>query len=122
MSFAPEYRHVEAVSEENVVGKAGLAVIMGELCDRAFGDLQVGDIFYLEKEVVLSVQRERFKEVSERLKVSEGTVRSWIRVGFLKARKYGKQFRITEEDFQRLLDIGLHVFPTEETQNSQEVQ
>lgn len=54
--------------------------------------------------------------------MSEGTVRGWIRVGFLKARKYGKQFRITEEDFQKLLDIGLHVFPTEETQNSQEVQ
>lgn len=62
------------------------------------------------------------KDVSERLKVSEGTVRGWIKLGFLKAKKYGKQFRISEEDFRKLLDSGLRIFPREGTQNTQEVQ
>lgn len=44
------------------------------------------------------------QEVAERLKVSENTVRRWIREGELKALKAGKSYRITEEQLQKFLE------------------
>lgn len=43
------------------------------------------------------------KDVAERLKVAEATVRHWIRIGELRAINIGKGWRIADEDLQRFL-------------------
>lgn len=42
------------------------------------------------------------KETSEICKVSEETVRRWLRTGKLKAFKYGRDWRITKEALENL--------------------
>ncbi len=45
-------------------------------------------------------------DVAERLNVSRGSVREWLRTGKLKARKAGSQWRIREEDVEEFLKKG----------------
>lgn len=42
-------------------------------------------------------------EVAESLRVSDRTVRNWIEDGKLKAFKFGLQYRIKKEDFERFI-------------------
>ena len=46
------------------------------------------------------------REVADAVKVSETTVRRWMRAGFLPAYKVGKrgQFRVSEEDLKAFLE------------------
>jgi len=44
------------------------------------------------------------REVAERFKVSEETVRRYIREGKLKAIKFGNSYRISDEALQEFLD------------------
>ena len=43
------------------------------------------------------------KDVAERLKVAEATVRHWIRLGELRAVNIGKGWRIADADLKRFL-------------------
>ena len=43
------------------------------------------------------------KQVAERLKVSERTIRNWIDKGDLKAYRFGLQYRIDETDLQTFI-------------------
>ncbi|MFM9841897.1 MAG: helix-turn-helix domain-containing protein [Dongiaceae bacterium] len=43
------------------------------------------------------------KDIAERLKVAEATVRHWIRLGELRAINIGKGWRIADADLQRFL-------------------
>lgn len=47
------------------------------------------------------------QEVSELLKVSDKTVRNWIRNGILGAVVIGKSYRIPEEKLNELLNGGI---------------
>lgn len=47
------------------------------------------------------------QEVSELLKVSDKTVRNWIRSGILGAVVIGKSYRIPEEKLNELLNGGI---------------
>lgn len=47
------------------------------------------------------------QEVSEMLKVSDKTVRNWIRSGILGAVVIGKSYRIPEEKLNELLNGGI---------------
>lgn len=42
-------------------------------------------------------------EVAEKLKVSEQTVRRWVKRGELPAHKPGKEYRIAESDVERFM-------------------
>lgn len=44
------------------------------------------------------------REVADRLKVSEATVRGWIRDGALRAIEIGKGWRIADNDLGRFLE------------------
>lgn len=44
------------------------------------------------------------REVADRLKVSEATVRQWIRAGDLRAIDIGKGWRIADRDFDAFLE------------------
>jgi excisionase family DNA binding protein len=48
-------------------------------------------------------QYQTVKEVAERLKVSEATVRHWIKVGELRAIDVGKGWRIPDGDLEEFL-------------------
>lgn len=48
-------------------------------------------------------QYQTVKEVAERLKVAEATVRQWIREGALRAIDVGKGWRIAHTDLERFL-------------------
>ena len=48
-------------------------------------------------------QYQTVKEVADRLKVSEATVRGWIRGGELRAIDIGKGWRIADSDLSRFL-------------------
>ena len=41
------------------------------------------------------------KEISTQLKVSDRTVRNWIETGVLKAYRFGNQYRIDTDDFEK---------------------
>ena len=43
------------------------------------------------------------KEVAEKLKVSDRTVRNWVESGKLKAFRFGLQYRIKAEDFETFI-------------------
>ena len=49
-------------------------------------------------------QYQTVKEVADRLKVSEATVRGWIKHGELRAIDIGKGWRIADSDFKIFLD------------------
>lgn len=49
-------------------------------------------------------QYQTVKEVADRLKVSEATVRSWVRDGALRAIDIGKGWRIADSDFHEFLN------------------
>jgi excisionase family DNA binding protein len=46
------------------------------------------------------------KEVAERLKVTDRTVRRWISDGSLKVIRLGRSVRIAESDLQRFIEAG----------------
>ena len=48
-------------------------------------------------------QYQTVKDVAERLKVAEATVRHWIRSGELRAIDIGKGWRIADSDFEAFL-------------------
>lgn len=48
-------------------------------------------------------QYQTVKEVADRLKVSEATVRNWIKTGALRAIDIGKGWRIADEDLNRFM-------------------
>lgn len=43
------------------------------------------------------------KEVAETLKVSQRTVRNWIKNGLIPAAQFGLQFRIEKTDFENFI-------------------
>ena len=49
------------------------------------------------------------KEISTQLKVSDRTVRNWIEGGKLKAFKFGLQYRIKKEDFERFISENIDI-------------
>ncbi len=49
-------------------------------------------------------QYQTVREVAERLKISEATVRLWIRSGELRAIDIGKGWRIADSDFDAFLN------------------
>ena len=53
------------------------------------------------------------KEVADRLKVSEATVRGWIKSGEVRAIEIGKGWRIADSDLEKFL--GDHATRTRET-------
>jgi len=44
------------------------------------------------------------QEIAEILKVNAKTVRNWIDEGDLKAAKFGRQYRIDREDFEKFVE------------------
>lgn len=46
----------------------------------------------------------RAQELAEKLSVNVMTIYRYIKAGKLKAYKFGKEFRIGKEDFEKLLD------------------
>ena len=48
-------------------------------------------------------QYQTVREVADRLKVSEATVRGWIRDGALRAIEVGKGWRVADTDFEAFL-------------------
>lgn len=49
-------------------------------------------------------QYQTVREVADRLKVAEATVRHWIRLGDLRAIDIGKGWRIADSDLHRFLE------------------
>jgi excisionase family DNA binding protein len=49
-------------------------------------------------------QYQTVREVADRLKVAEATVRHWIRLGDLRAIDIGKGWRIADSDLDRFLE------------------
>lgn len=49
-------------------------------------------------------QYQTVKEVADRLKVSEATVRGWIHDGALRAIEVGKVWRVADTDFEAFLE------------------
>jgi excisionase family DNA binding protein len=47
------------------------------------------------------------EEVARLIRVSEQTIRAWIRDGKLPARRFGRNWRIPSADVQRILAEGL---------------
>jgi excisionase family DNA binding protein len=50
----------------------------------------------------------RVEDIAHDLDVADGTVRSWIRDGLLKAAKFRKEYRIRREDYQEFIQNHLH--------------
>lgn len=46
------------------------------------------------------------QEVADMVRVSRQSIYNWIRSGRLKATKYGKEYRITEEELKKFLKDG----------------
>ena len=46
-------------------------------------------------------------EIADRLKVSEQTVRLWIRDKKIKARKFGRAWRVAGDEYQRIITEGI---------------
>ncbi len=44
------------------------------------------------------------EEIAQELRVSEETVRNWIRRGQLKAYKFGRDFRVKREDYDDFIE------------------
>ena len=53
------------------------------------------------------------KEVAERLKVTQKTIRNLIESGELPAYRFGRDYRINEEDFEEYITKSKVVKPTE---------
>lgn len=47
------------------------------------------------------------EEMADYLKVSSQTVRAWIRDGKVKAVKFGRSWRITDEELRRVVTEGV---------------
>lgn len=50
----------------------------------------------------------KIPEVADRLRVNPKTVRRWIANGELSAFKLGRQWRISEQDLKRFLQMNWH--------------
>ena len=53
------------------------------------------------------------KEVAEKLKVTQKTIRNLIESGELPAYRFGRDYRIKEEDFDEYITLSKVVKPTE---------
>lgn len=53
------------------------------------------------------------KEVAEKLKVTQKTIRNLIESGELPAYRFGRDYRIKEEDFEEYIKLSKVVKPTE---------
>lgn len=47
-------------------------------------------------------------ELADKLKISEQTVRLWVRQGKVKARKFGRAWRIPGAEVERVLEQGIN--------------
>lgn len=50
----------------------------------------------------------RVDAIAHDLDVSEGTVRGWIREGKLKGAKFGRDYRIRREDYEKFIEEHLN--------------
>ncbi len=50
----------------------------------------------------------KVETIAKELDVSEATVRNWIREGKLKAAKFGRDYRIRQEDYEEFIQRHLH--------------
>lgn len=54
------------------------------------------------------------RETSELLKVREATVRTWIRDNQLRAIKFGRDWRVREEDLEAFIEARANIRPSRE--------
>ncbi len=54
------------------------------------------------------------RETSDLLKVKEATVRTWIRENQLRAIKFGRDWRIREEDLEAFIEARANISPAVE--------
>lgn len=47
------------------------------------------------------------QEVADLFKVSKQSVYNWLKAGKIKAKKYGKEYRVTQEELNRLIKEGV---------------
>lgn len=47
------------------------------------------------------------QEVADLLKVSKQSIYNWLKEGRIKAKKYGKEYRVTQEELNRLIKEGI---------------
>lgn len=66
-------------------------------------DMNILDSDFIEKQVKNMKEYLTIKEVSERLSISEQTVRIWIKDGKLPAVKVGRRYRVTIADCDTIL-------------------
>ncbi len=50
-------------------------------------------------------------QVAERLQLHERTVTSWLRQGYLRGFKLGKEWRVSPDDLQAFLEAGANMPP-----------
>ena len=51
----------------------------------------------------------KVSEIAEMMKLTEGTVTDYIRLGKLGAYKVGREYRITEDDFKKYINDNRNV-------------
>lgn len=54
--------------------------------------------------IVLSMEFYTAKELAELLKLNIDTIRRYLRTGKIKASKFGKTYRVSDEDLKRFLE------------------
>lgn len=47
------------------------------------------------------------QEVADLLKVSKQSIYNWLKEGRIKAKKYGREYRVTQEELNRLIKEGV---------------
>lgn len=50
----------------------------------------------------------RVEEIAKELDFDPGTVRSWITSGKLPAAKFGKEYRVRKEDYEKFVQDHMH--------------
>lgn len=47
------------------------------------------------------------QEVADLLRVSKQSIYNWLKEGRIKAKKYGREYRVTQEELNRLIKEGV---------------